>query len=403
MKQSDTTIPVKRGRRRKKHGGGRPSKFSHDLGVSLCELLKKATSRKDACSLLGISYQTMYNWLKKGESEKKLLKSRRTEFFNFWVSVNKIEANIETLGKYDDSSNSSDLTKKESPENAGFLQRENALVIPPDLPNRPAPKPASIESIVQYQLGIIQRTVINNPFINEIPTKKQAVFLALGIPMAKISNQNTNLGPSEVFFHGPIHTGKTHGLIMAALQYVSNSKYRALLLCSDYDSVFTSLTRSVHGMFGKTRLNLNGEDAVTLKFRSGAKLSLGYLHEREDGRMFNFEYYQFIGCDDLTSFTEEEYVKLFSYVHLPAPKSQIPLRIFSTGNASGLHPEWVKERFITPSLYENEKQNRFAVSVSLDENPHINPNFYRKLPAAEDLLMRVQLLENDWDSIDQPL
>ena len=409
MKKPDTSIPLKRGQKRKKHGGGRPPKFSHDLVVSFCELLKRGLSRKDACNTLDISYQTMYVWLKRGALEKDLPKSRRTEFFKLWESVNNIDANIKEHGKYDDSSNSLDLTRKgsqevntrtEHSESAGSRQRKNAPVIPRDPTAPVAPRPATIESIVQYQSGIIQRTVVNNPFIKEVPTEKQDLFLRLGIPLREMFNLNISQGPNEVFFDGAIRTGKTYGLIMAALQYVKDPTYRALLLCSDYDSHFLSMMQKVYDIFRKKRPNLN-RDAVTWNFSSGAKLSLGYLHQREDNKKFTIGKYQFIGCDDLTSFTEKEYLELFSHLLLPAPKSTIPLRIFSTGNASGMHPEWVKERFITPSRDENAKSNRFVVSVSLDENPHINPAFYRDLPVAEDLLMRAQLLYNDWDTIDQ--
>src|SRR5665647_1655983 len=97
MNQPNTKIPKKRGRKQKKHPGGRPSKFSRDFAATICNLLMEGLTRNDACSKLDIHYQTMYLWLKRGEAENDLPEIKRSGFFIFWKSVTMIEANKRTL------------------------------------------------------------------------------------------------------------------------------------------------------------------------------------------------------------------------------------------------------------------------------------------------------------------
>jgi hypothetical protein len=377
MGQPDTYVPAKRGRKKKKHAGGRPPKFSPDIGVFICNLLRKGYSRKDACTEVGITYPTMYVWLKKGEAEKGLDESKRTGYFTFWDSVQDIESSKE--GHY------------------GVSKSSNRLD-----PRRPgigdAPESCPTESDEQYQTEIFEKTILNNQFIIETPTEKQKKFLLKGSP--RRGDLNAMQEPIEVFFHGAIGSGKTTGLIMAALQYAGYGGYQALLVRSDRQGLQNYLMNNVYKWLSDRGMRWN-ERKLTWKFPSGARLTFHYLHDREinpeeKNHKLSYEKYQFIGCDDLTSFTKAEYLKLISRLRSPA-KSRIPIRICSTGNASGLYSDWVKEYFISHSPEYLAKYNRYTVSIGISDNPHLSQfSYIRKIKNANPL-MYAQLYENNWD------
>jgi hypothetical protein len=369
----DTNFAVKKGRRKKKHAGGRPSKFSAELGVSICSLLRKGCSRKDACAEVGITYPSMYSWLKRGETEKDLDEIKRTEFFRFWDSVHAIESSKSGLCGVSKPSNNSDPRKPE----AGVVLET-----------------CSAGSDEQYQTECYNVTINGNPFILKTPTDKQRIFLLQGIPKRNIPG--ARIKPFEVFFNGALKSGKTTGLIMAALQYVHQGNYRALLVRPDYNNLESTVMRRVNDWLIKTGARWKKKD-LTWYFPSGARLTLSYLHNVKKDHKFDHRYYDFIGCDDLTGFEREEYQKLITLLH-PSATTRLPVRICSTGNSfGGENTEWIKDRFITMSPEEMAKINRYTVSAVIEENPYINPVAERMRYKRESPLIQAQLFDCSWD------
>jgi hypothetical protein len=373
MGQPDTSIPVKRGRKKNRHAGGRPLKFSAGLGVSICNLLRKGYTRKDACTEFGISYQTMYLWLKKGEAEKDRDVSERTDFFTFWDSVQDIESCKRGLCGGSKSLNGSDSRNSGASDKLELYQTG---------------------SDEHYQQNCYDEIINENRFIFQTPTEKQKLFLMQGIPKRNISGAEMN--PIEVFFNGALGSGKTTGLIMAALQYVHQRDYRALLLRPDYNNLEIGLMKHVDHWLINTGARWRQKD-LTWSFPSGARLTLSYLHNVKKDHKFADQYYHFIGCDDLTGFERDEYQKLSTLLRRP-DNSRHPVRICSTGNAYGAqHSEWINERFISKSPEEMARYNRYTVSALIEENPHINPDAERIRFRNESPLIQAQLFDCSWD------
>src|SRR5262245_664861 len=67
----------------------------------------------------------------------------------------------------------------------------------------------------EFRAKLLASSVLNNPFIPQKPTTKQAAFLL-------------DLRP-EAFFGGAAGPGKSSALLMAALQFVDVSGYAAIL------------------------------------------------------------------------------------------------------------------------------------------------------------------------------
>jgi hypothetical protein len=183
---------------------------------------------------------------------------------------------------------------------------------------------------------------------------------------------------------------------MAALQYVHEAKYRALLIRPDYNTLENGIMKHVNNWLINTSAKWK-EKNLTWSFPNGARLTLSYLHDGKKNHKFSGRNYHFIGCDDLTGFKREEYMKLRTFLS-PSPNPWLPLRVFSTGNAfSGPHVGWVKERFITKSTEEIARYNRYTISAVIEDNPHINSVAVRRRYHRLNPLEQAQLFDCSWD------
>lgn len=226
-------------------------------------------------------------------------------------------------------------------------------------------------------------TVLDNPYIPQDPTVKQASFL---IDLRK-----------EGFYGGSAGGGKSSSLLMAALQYVLEPDYSALLLRRTFADL------SLPGaLMDRADEWLRGTDATwhdktkTWSFPSGATLSFGYLETERDKFRYQGAEFQYIGFDELTHFTETQYTYLFSRLRR-LEGSEIPMRIRCASNPGGVGHEWVRSRFIDPSPAELAKEERFFVPAKLQDNPFLDQAAYLESLQALDPVTRAQLRDGNWE------
>jgi predicted phage terminase large subunit-like protein len=219
-----------------------------------------------------------------------------------------------------------------------------------------------------------------------IPTPKQLAFL---------------LCPrTEVFFGGAAGPGKTEGLLMAALQLVEQPLYHALLL----RRTFPQLNQS-NSIMNRTRQWLANTDAVfreshrRFTFPSGATITFGNLDSDDDVYQYDSSEFQFIGFDELTSFTEAQYTYLFSRLRT-TKDNPVPLRMRAASNPGNRGHDWVKERYMIgqpPEVLQREHPTRFFLPARIADNPHIRSEEYLASLANLDAVRRRQLLDGDWE------
>lgn len=222
------------------------------------------------------------------------------------------------------------------------------------------------------------RRIAANPYIPQLPTPKQLAFL---------------LAPErEVLFGGAAGPGKSSALLMAALEYVDQPGYSALLLRRSYADLALpgALMDRADDWLRGTAAVWHAQDK-TWAFPSGATLSFGYLQTESDKYRYQSAELQYIGYDELTQFREPEYVYLLSRLRRLAG-SQLPLRMRTASNPGNLGHEWVKARFIDPGA-----PHRRFIPALLTENPHLDRAQYEASLMELDPVTRDQLLRGDWD------
>lgn len=196
----------------------------------------------------------------------------------------------------------------------------------------------------------------------------------------------------ESFFGGSAGGGKSSALLMAALMYVDDPGYDALLLRRH----FTDLTQAdaliprAHDWLGGKGARWN-DNEKRWTFPSGATLSFGYMAGPRDHERYQGAAFAFVGWDELTQFPEQPYRYMFSRQRRP-DESDIPIRMMSAGNPGGIGHDWVYERLLVKGLLPR----RFFMPARLDDNPHLDRQQYEDSLNELDPITRDQLLRGLW-------
>src|SRR5262249_8586418 len=134
-------------------------------------------------------------------------------------------------------------------------------------------------------------------------------------------------------------------------------------------------------------------------FPSGATISFGYLDSEDDAYQYDSSEFQYIGFDELTSFTELQYIYLFSRLRT-TKDNPLPLRMRAASNPGNRGHDWVKARFMigqAPEVLRGEYPTRFFLPARIADNPHLRAHEYLGSLSNLDAVRRRQLLEGDWE------
>lgn len=229
----------------------------------------------------------------------------------------------------------------------------------------------------------LRETVDDNQFIPIALTRRQQLFLAYPA--------------REILFGGAAGGGKSVSLLAAALQYVSVPDYAALLLRRTFADLWLpdALIPLSHQWLSSTDAKWDGQKNQWT-FPSGATLTFGYLDTEIDKYRYQGAAFQFIGFDELTQFTETQYLYLFSRCRRKEGLN-VPIRVRAASNPGGTGHEWVKKRFIDKKT--SHAVGRAFILSRLEDNPHLDQSAYDTSLRELDPITRAQLRHGDWDIV----
>lgn len=219
----------------------------------------------------------------------------------------------------------------------------------------------------------------------------------------------------EALYGGAAGGGKSDALVIEALRQVHISHYKALILRKTYPQLTELIdkTRNYYPrLFPRAKYN---DSRHVWTFPSGAKVVFGSMQHAKDRTNYQGKAYDFIGFDELTHFTAEEYTYLFSRNRPNGAGTRVYMR--ATANPGGIGHGWVKERFITAGRpmqtiwdkvdvrypdghTEARWKSRIFVPSSVFDNEILlqnDPTYLDKLAAMPEA-DRNALLYGDWDS-----
>lgn len=254
-----------------------------------------------------------------------------------------------------------------------------------------------------------------------------------------------NPGPQEAFhrsgvfelgFGGEAGGGKSDSLLIESLRYVRVPGYTAVIFRRTFPELsqpkgLISRSHAVCPLFG----GVYNKQEHTWTFPSGATLTFSHLEHEDDVHGWQSAEIAYLAFDELTSFTEYQYMYMFSRCRTTAVDPEtgqvVPARIRWASNPGNVGHEWVFKRYkpwLTRIDVEGEprwtdgevhwfkivdEEDRLASRDDKDvlsrsfirsrrfDNPklmEVDPTYEARLQALP-LIERMQLAEGDWDIV----
>lgn len=224
----------------------------------------------------------------------------------------------------------------------------------------------------------------------------------------------------ECLYGGAAGGGKSDALLIEALRQVHIPHYRGIIFRKTYPQLTELIDRSqtLYSLaFPKADYNDSKHCWV---FPSGAKIYFGSMQHTKNKTDYQGKRYDFIGFDELTHFTWEEYSYMFSR-NRPSknPKSKEKTRCYirASTNPGGVGHGWVKDRFIDAAepgttIVENVdvrmpdgstqtiKRDRIFIPATIFDNQALlaeNPAYLGSLALLTEK-ERNALLYGNWDT-----
>ena len=206
---------------------------------------------------------------------------------------------------------------------------------------------------------------------------------------------------SEVLFGGAAGGGKSYGQMLDALIFaLLYPRSKQLVLRRTFAELEKSLIRSSLAMFPREIYSFNSQ-AHSGVFDNGSRIDFGYCAAENDVYQYQSAEYDVIRFDELTHFTESQYLYLISRVR---GVNDYPKQIKSSTNPGGVGHSWVKRRFIDAapsgkSFLGEDGMTRIFIPASLHDNHFLtdsDPSYEKRLMALPERERRA-LLYGEWD------
>jgi len=209
---------------------------------------------------------------------------------------------------------------------------------------------------------------------------------------------------SEVLFGGAAGGGKSYGQMVDALLFALRYPgSKQLVLRRTFAELDKSLIRLSLALFPNSLYSFNSS-SHTGKFINGSCIDFGYCATENDVYQYQSAEYDVIRFDELTHFTENQYVYLLSRVR---GANGFPKQIKSSTNPGGIGHSWVKARFVDPAPPESrfigeDGMSRIFLPSLLKDNSFLrkgDPGYEKRLLALPEKEKKA-LLYGDWNIFD---
>lgn len=197
----------------------------------------------------------------------------------------------------------------------------------------------------------------------------------------------------EAFYAGAVGAGKTDVLLLIPVlrKFHENPSFKGLFLRRTFSELKNEVIPRSRTYYTKLGASYNKQDKIW-EFPSGALFFFGHCEHEEDVHNYDSMQPNYVAFDELTSFTEWQYLYITLQRVRTTIKSGLPAIVRSASNPGNIGHNWVRKRFIDPcpeglKIITNKAGiKRIFIPATIDDNPHIDP-IYRKslesLPEAE--------------------
>lgn len=149
------------------------------------------------------------------------------------------------------------------------------------------------------------------------------------------------------------------------------------------------------------------EEKKRWTFPSGAIMQFGHVEYESDIRKYDSAEYNYMAFDELTSFTQTQYIYL-TRTRCRSSSSRLPAISRSATNPGNVGHKWVRDHFISPAPYgtivvdKRTGLKRIFVQSYAQDNPHLmenDPQYINRLDGLPEAERKAKLL-GDWDTFE---
>lgn len=207
-------------------------------------------------------------------------------------------------------------------------------------------------------------------------------------------------GADEVLFGGAAGGGKSYGQLIDALLYALRwPGSRQLILRRSYPDLERTLVREHLRLYPKALYRYTASLHRGI-FENGSSIEFGYCDAEADVYRYQGAEYDTIRFDELTHFTERQYLYLLSRLR---GANRFPKQMKSATNPGGVGHAWVKARFIDPAPagtpFKAGRRTRLFLPSRVQDNQFLmksDPEYLERLKELPDGQRRA-LLYGEWD------
>ena len=206
---------------------------------------------------------------------------------------------------------------------------------------------------------------------------------------------------TEVLFGGAAGGGKSYGQLIDALLFALRYPgSRQLLLRRTFPELERSLIRTARSLYPASLFRYRATEH-TGSFANGSVLDFGHLATDGDVYQYQSAEYDVVRFDELTHFTEFQYLYLISRIR---GANGFPKQIKSTTNPGGVGHSWVKARFVDPAppgeaFLGKDGSSRVFLPARIDDNCFLlaaDPDYKKRLEVLPQEERRALLL-GEWN------
>lgn len=224
-------------------------------------------------------------------------------------------------------------------------------------------------------------------------------------------------GEFEVLYGGAAGGGKSECLVIEPLRQVHISHFRAIILRKTFPQLADLIDKSMKYYKAAYPRAVYNAANHCWTFPSGAKVYFGSMQYVSDRHKYQGRNFDFVGFDELTHFTWDEYSALLERARPNGPGTTVYVR--ATANPGGVGHGWVKARFVSAAppqttIWEEVevtkpdgskiklKRSRAFVPATVFDNPKLldnDPNYIANLAMLPEADRKAKLY-GSWDSFE---
>lgn len=199
----------------------------------------------------------------------------------------------------------------------------------------------------------------------------------------------------EALYGGAAGGGKSEELLMLPIirGFYKEPRFKGIIFRRTYPELESEIIVRSRDWYPHTGARFN-EEKKRWTFPSGAIMQFGHVEYEEDVRKYDSAEYNYMAFDELTSFTQSQYIYL-TRTRCRSSSPNLPAIARSATNPGNIGHAWVRDHFVSPAAYgtiivdKKTGLKRIFIQAFAEDNPHImmnDPNYVNRLdslPEAE--------------------